>query len=152
MSFSERDVYFMRIAIKEAEKAFKKNEVPVGAVIVINDAIISKAYNRVEMTFDPTAHAEMIAVRKATKKVNNWRLMGATLYVTKEPCIMCAGMMVSARLSKLVYGCSDPKKGAVKSIYKILSDDRLNHQVNVFSGLLEEECAMLLRDFFQRLR
>lgn len=152
MSFSERDIYFMEIAINEAKKAFKRGEVPVGAVIVINDEIISKAHNRVELTLDPTAHAEILAVRKATRKINNWRLSGAILYVTKEPCVMCAGMMVSSRLSKLVYGCSDPKRGAVKSIYQILSDRRLNHQVDVFSGLLEDECAMLLKDFFQRLR
>lgn len=152
MSFSEKDLYFMKIAISEAKKAFKKGEVPVGAVVVLADKVISKAHNKVESNLDPTAHAEIIAIKKATKKLKNWRLTGATIYVTKEPCVMCAGAIVFSRLQRLVYGCDDPKKGAVRNIYQILSDDRLNHQVDVFSGLLGDECSMLLKDFFQILR
>lgn len=142
----------MKIAINEAKKASKKGEVPVGAVVVLADKVISKAHNKVESNLDPTAHAEIIAIKKATKKLKNWRLTGATLYVTKEPCVMCAGAIVSSRLQRLVYGCDDPKRGAVRNIYQILSDDRLNHKVDFFSGLLEDECSMLLKDFFQILR
>jgi tRNA(adenine34) deaminase len=151
-NLSEIDEYFMNLAIKEAKRAFQKKEVPVGAIIVLDNKIIAKTHNMVESNFDPTAHAEILAIRKATKKIKNWRLTGATLYVTKEPCVMCAGAMVNSRLSRLVYGCRDEKKGAAQSIYHILSDNRLNHQVEIFSGVKEEECAGLLKDFFQTLR
>lgn len=146
------DIDFMSLAIKEAETAFEKGEVPVGAVLVIDDKVIAVAHNTRESALDPTAHAEIIALRDAAKRTGNWRLTGATLYVTKEPCVMCAGAMVNARLRRLVYGCSDIKGGAVHSLYQILSDKKLNHQVEVVSGVLEEECAVLLKKFFKERR
>jgi tRNA(adenine34) deaminase len=142
----------MKLALKEAEDAFTEGEVPVGAILVINDKVISRAHNTREAEFDPTAHAEIIALRKGAEKIKNWRLNNASLYVTKEPCIMCAGAMVNARLGRLVYGCKDIKGGAVQSLYQILSDTRLNHQVNVVSGVMEDECAELLKRFFQNRR
>lgn len=145
-------IYFMKLALKEAEDAIKEGEVPVGAILVINDEVISQAHNTREAEFDPTAHAEIIALRKGAEKIKNWRLNNATLYVTKEPCIMCAGAMVNARLGRLVYGCSDIKGGAVQSLYQILSDNRLNHQVNVVSGVMEDKSAELLKRFFQNRR
>jgi len=142
----------MQIAFEEALKAFQKGEVPVGAAIVLNGEIISRAYNQKEGTPDATAHAEIIAIKEACRVLNNWRLEDATIYVTKEPCIMCAGAMVNARIKRLVYGCDDPKGGAVKSLYQILNDQRLNHQVEVIKGVMEEECRRLLQKFFQELR
>lgn len=146
------DIDFMRLALREAEDAFDEGEVPVGAVLVINNEIVASAHNCREATFDPTAHAEVLALKEGARKVENWRLTGATLYVTKEPCIMCAGAMVNARLGRLVYGCGDTKAGAVQNLYQILSDKRLNHRVEVVSGILEEECAALLKKFFQERR
>jgi tRNA(adenine34) deaminase len=126
--------------------------VPVGAVLVLDGEIISVSHNSRESTFDPTAHAEIKVLQEASQKTGNWRLADAILYVTKEPCIMCAGAMVNARLGKLVYGCDDAKGGAVRSLYRILSDERLNHRVGVVQGVLAEESAMLLRDFFELRR
>lgn len=143
------DCGFMRLALKEAKDAFNEGEVPVGAVIVINGEIIASARNKRESAFDPTAHAEVIVLREASQKIKNWRLTGAALYVTKEPCVMCAGAMVNARLGRLVYGCGDVKGGAVHSLYQLLFDKRLNHQVEVVSGILKDECALLLKRFFQ---
>jgi len=143
----------MRLALKEAGRAFLEGEVPVGAVLVGKDSdIIAVAHNRRESLNDPTAHAEVIALRAGAKAVENWRLSDATLYVTKEPCIMCAGTMVNARLGRLVYGCHDSNGGAVASLYSLLDDKRLNHQVTVISGVLDEECASLLKRFFQDRR
>lgn len=142
----------MRLALVDAEKAFSEGEVPVGAIVVINGEVIARARNKRESFFDPTAHAEIIALRRAARKIKNWRLSDATLYVTKEPCAMCGGAMVNARLGRLVYGCSDSKGGAVQSLYQLLSDKRLNHQVEVIRGVLEEECALLLKKFFQERR
>jgi len=149
---ADSDIEFMRLALNEAEQAFKEGEVPVGAVLVINGEIIASAHNTRELGFDPTAHAEVIVMREAAQKIKNWRLTGATLYVTKEPCVMCSGTMINARLSRLVYGCSDSKGGAVNSLYQLLSDKRLNHQVEVVSGVLEDECAELLKSFFKERR
>jgi tRNA(adenine34) deaminase len=153
------DLYYMQIAFEEALKAFQKGEVPVGAVIVFKGEIISRAHNQKEgnpelllSPPDATAHAEIIAIKEACRVLNNWRLEDATIYVTKEPCIMCAGAMVNARIKRLVYGCDDPKGGAVKSLYQILNDPRLNHQVEVVRGVMEEECRRLLQEFFQNLR
>lgn len=146
------DIDFMKIAILEAEYALKECEVPVGAVLVINGVIISKSHNRKEKLYDPTAHAEILAIREASAILKNWRLNGSTLYVTKEPCIMCAGAMVHARIGRLVYGCADPKGGAVDSLYKILSDSRLNHQIEVVSEVLENDCSSLLKRFFEERR
>ncbi len=146
------DEYFMRLAIGEAEAAFLEGEVPVGAVLVKGNVVIAKAHNNKEAKNDPTSHAELIALREGASHIKNWRLTDATLYVTKEPCVMCAGAMVNARLGKLVYGCEDTKGGSVNSLYNILSDKRLNHQVEVISGILKDECSSLLKKFFLKHR
>lgn len=142
----------MKEALYEAEKAFKKGEVPVGAVLVIDGKIIAKAHNQKETTFDPTAHAEILAIRQASQAINAWRLSEAILYITKEPCIMCSGAIVHARIKKVVYGCHDPKGGGAASLYRILQDSRLNHWVEIKSGILEEECREILQKFFKELR
>ncbi|MEJ2683094.1 MAG: tRNA adenosine(34) deaminase TadA [Candidatus Sulfobium sp.] len=148
----EEDVRFMRLALKEASRAGRAGEVPVGALLVRDGEVLSGAYNLREILKDPSAHAEILALRVGAEKSDGWRLTGATLYVTKEPCIMCAGAIINARVSRLVYGCRDVKAGGVDSLYNILNDKRLNHQVEVISGVLEEECAALLRDFFRERR
>ena len=143
----------MKLALEEAGLAFLEGEVPVGAVLVgMRGCILSRAHNRRESLKDPTAHAEVVVLREGSGGSNTWRLHDAVLYVTKEPCIMCAGAMVNARLGRLVYGCSDPKGGAVESLYTILNDRRLNHQVEVVSGVLGDECAALLKAFFKKRR
>jgi tRNA(adenine34) deaminase len=149
----EQDVFFMRLALEEASLAFSEGEVPVGAVLVnIDGTFLSRAHNKRENLHDPTAHAEIIALRDGATIVHNWRLSGTTLYVTKEPCIMCAGTMINARIGRLVYGCNDSKGGAVNSLYSLLTDKRLNHQVDVVSGVLEKECALILKRFFEDRR
>jgi tRNA(adenine34) deaminase len=149
---SEQDIYFMRLALKEASLAFQMGEVPVGAVISKNGKVISSSHNLRETSKDPSAHAEILVIRDATKISDSWRLTGLTLYVTKEPCIMCAGALVNSRIARLVYGCRDEKAGGVDSLYQILNDKRLNHQVEVVSGILDEECAVMLRNFFKERR
>lgn len=146
------DALFMRLALEEAGLAFSEGEVPVGAVLVMDGEVISKTHNRREAANDPTAHAEVIALREGAGIAKKWRLTDATLYVTKEPCVMCAGTMINARLGRLVYGCRDSKGGAVDSLYRILADMRLNHQVEVISGVLENECSSLLKKFFRERR
>ena len=146
------DEDFMRAALEEAEEAYKEGEVPVGAVLVVDGEIVASAHNEREALSDPTAHAEVMVMREGARKGKSWRLSGATLYVTKEPCVMCAGTMVNARLGRLVYGCGDIKGGAVDSLYRLLSDERLNHQVEITSGVLEKECAALLKRFFRERR
>lgn len=142
----------MRVALEEAGVAFSEDEVPVGAVLALDNGVIVKAHNKREGLNDPTAHAEVLALREAARLAESWRLNNATLYVTKEPCVMCAGTMLNARLGKLVYGCRDIKGGAVDSLYNLLTDKRLNHQVKVTAGVLEEECAALLKSFFEKRR
>ncbi len=142
----------MRLALEEAGLAFGEGEVPVGAVLVRDRKILAKSHNCRESSQDPTGHAEIIVMRSGTGGSGKWRLTDATLYVTKEPCIMCAGAMVNARLGRLVYGCRDEKGGAADSLYSLLSDKRLNHQVEVVSGVLEEECAEILKRFFKSRR
>lgn len=142
----------MRMALDEAVQSYARGEVPVGALVVSGGSIISRAHNLRETTKDPSAHAEILALRAATRVSDSWRLLDATLYVTKEPCIMCAGAIINARISRLVYGCQDSKAGGVDSIYHILTDTRLNHQVDVVSGVLEDECAALLQGFFKERR
>ncbi|MBI5026345.1 MAG: tRNA adenosine(34) deaminase TadA [Nitrospirae bacterium] len=142
----------MRLAIEEARAAFNEDEIPVGAVLVNNGAVIARAHNTREFTSDPTAHAEILAIKEGAERLGSWRLAQATLYVTKEPCIMCAGTMVNARLGRLVYGCKDIKGGAIESLYNIVSDPRLNHRVEVISGVLEDECAEILQCFFKSRR
>ena len=149
----DSDEAFMRLAYEEAMRAGLRGEVPVGAVVVGNDKdIISRAHNVCETSFDPTAHAEIIAIREAAKKYQSTRINQSTIYVTLEPCSMCIGAIVLARLKRLVYGAGDPKSGAVVSNYNIGSDGKLNHIVEVSGGVMERECAQLLRDFFQGLR
>lgn len=149
---SDLDEYYMGLALKEAEKAMKKDEVPVGAVLIRDDEVIASAYNLRESDNDPTAHAELLVIKEGARKTGKWRLIDSTLYVTKEPCVMCAGAMVNARLGRLVYGCNDIRFGAVGSIYKITTDPSLNHRVDVRSEVLEEECAEILKNFFKKLR
>ncbi len=149
---SSDDEHFMRLALEEAVRAGSQGEVPVGAVIVRDGVVLSRTHNLRENLKDPSAHAELLALRSATAHSDSWRLVGATLYVTKEPCIMCSGALLNARVSRLVYGCGDRKAGGVDSLYRILSDSRLNHQVSVTSGVLEDECAGILQDFFRRRR
>lgn len=152
MHDNEKDAYFMKIALEEAQHAFDKGEVPVGAVLVQDGAVIAKAYNNRESSNDPTGHAETLVIRAGSNEYKSWRLKDAVLYVTKEPCIMCAGAMVNARLGRLVYGCRDEKGGAVDSLYCLLSDKRLNHQVEVTHGVLEDACKDILQRFFQLRR
>ena len=146
------DAAFMCIALQEAVRAFQEGEVPVGAVIIKDEAVLGKAHNLRETTKDPSAHAEILALRAAASAADSWRLSGGTLYVTKEPCIMCSGAIINARISRVVYGCHDTKAGGAESLYRILSDNRLNHQVEVVSGILEEDCASLLQRFFRARR
>jgi tRNA(adenine34) deaminase len=146
------DIHFMKMALEEAGKAFDKNEPPVGAVIVYEGDIIARGHNLRETLQDPTAHAEMLAIRSAASKLKRWRLNDCTLYVTLEPCAMCAGAMVLARLERLVYGADDPKAGAVGSLMNLVSDERLNHQIKFYGGVLASECGALLKDFFSSRR
>lgn len=146
------DTYFMRIALQEAEAAASLGEAPIGAVLAIDGTVIAKAHNMKETWLDPTAHAEIIAIRKACEKLKRWRLTGATLYVTLEPCPMCAGAIVQSRIDRLVYGAKDPKAGAVDSLFNMLQNDALNHQLDVSSGVLAQECSEILKKFFQEKR
>jgi tRNA(adenine34) deaminase len=142
----------MRAALREAEEAARKDEVPVGAVVVHEGRIIGRGHNQREMLKDPTAHAEMIAITQAAAALEGWRLEGTTLYVTLEPCLMCAGAMVNARVPRVVFGAPDPRAGACGSLYQVGLDPRLNHRFEVKGGVLAAECAALLRDFFARQR
>jgi len=143
---------FMREAIAEAVLAFQKGDVPVGAVAVRDEQIIGRGHNRKEELKDPTAHAEMIALQEAARTLGGWRLTGVTLYCTMEPCPMCAGAMVQARLPRLVYAVDDPKAGAAGSVVDLLRHDRLNHQLEVVSGVLAAEVQRLMQAFFEQLR
>jgi len=144
--------HFMRLALREAEQALAEDEVPIGAVIVHHQRVIASAHNQREQLRDPTAHAEMIAVTQAAASLGSWRLEDCTLYVTLEPCTMCAGAIVLARIPRLVYGAADPKAGAVHSLYQLLSDPRLNHRAEVVAGVSAAQCAELLSRFFQAKR
>lgn len=146
------DAYWMGKAIREAKKAGARGEVPIGAVVVKDGSIVGTGYNMRESKSDPSAHAEMIAIRKASRKLSSWRLTGATLYVTLEPCIMCMGAIILARIDRVVYGCADPKAGAAGSLYDLSNDRRLNHRFFLQSGVREEECSSLLSGFFADLR
>jgi len=141
-------VNFMRLALREAERAGKEREVPVGAVLVCDGRVIARAHNRPIRLVDPTAHAEILALRRAARKLGNYRLSGCTLYVTIEPCAMCAGAIVQARLRRVVFGATDPKSGAGGSVLGILNHPQLNHRVEALAGVLAEDCASVLRDFF----
>jgi len=143
---------FMVAALQQAEIAMEADEVPVGAVIVYQNQIIARAHNQREILNDPTAHAEMIALTQAASYLDSWRLEGCTMYVTLEPCPMCAGALVLARIDRLVYGPADPKAGACETLYNITEDKRLNHRIEVISGFLEEPCKAILQEFFSRKR
>ncbi len=142
----------MRLALEEAAAAEAEGEVPIGAVIVHNNEVIARGHNRSINDRDPTAHAEIVALRRCALRLDNHRLSECTLYVTVEPCAMCAGAIVQARIARLVYGCDDPKAGAVRTLFRIADDARLNHRAEIEGGVLAEECAGMLRSFFQRKR
>ena len=146
------DEDYMRMALDEARKALGRNEVPVGAVLVQDDRILAMAHNAPISGVDATAHAEMTAIREACRMSGNYRLTGARLYVTLEPCLMCAGAILQARLARVVFGARDPKAGAVFSLYRVLQDSRLNHRVEVTEGILREECGEILSRFFKEKR
>lgn len=142
----------MRAALAEAIRAEAAGEVPVGAVVVQGEEIVGRGENRMIVSHDPSAHAEIVAMRAASQRLANYRLTGCTLYVTVEPCPMCAGAAVLARLDRLVYGCDDPKAGAVRTLFRLADDIRLNHRMEIQSGVLAEECAARVREFFQKKR
>jgi tRNA(adenine34) deaminase len=144
--------HFMRIALEEAEQALRENEVPVGAAIVHEGRVIARAHNQREQLRDPTAHAEMIAITQAAESRQSWRLDGCTLYVTLEPCPMCAGAILQARIPTVVYGAADPKAGAVDTLFHLLDDPRLNHRVESVAGVLATACGEILSRFFQEQR
>src|SRR5512141_1621600 len=146
------DKIMMAFAIEQAKRAREYGDVPVGAVVTVGGEVVATAYNRREADNDPTAHAEVLALREAGRVLGNWRLSEATVYITKEPCVMCAGALMSARVARVVYGAQDPKYGAAWSVFNILQDDRLNHRTEVAAGVLAEDCVALLRDFFENRR
>ena len=147
-----RDHYFMRLALREAEHATRHGDVPIGAVVVLDGEVIGAAGNERELRQSPVAHAEMIAIEQAAARMGSWRLLNTVLYVTLEPCPMCAGAIVQARIPRLVYGATDEKAGAAGTLYNICQDDRLNHCLDMTSGVLADESAALLRQFFQARR
>jgi tRNA(adenine34) deaminase len=148
----DADEKWMQEALRAARAALEADEVPVGCVVVHEDRIIGRAHNQRETLRDPTAHAEMIALTQAAGALETWRLGGCTLYVTLEPCAMCAGAMVLGRIDRLVYGATDPKAGAVESVFRLLDEPRLNHKVEVTNGVLAAECGAVLSDFFRTKR
>jgi tRNA(adenine34) deaminase len=150
--FFPRDEFFMRLAIREAERALEHDDVPVGAVIVVAGEVIGAGHNERELRQDPTAHAEILALREAARHVGSWRVLDSVLYVTLEPCAMCAGAIVLGRVARVVYGTDDPKAGAAGSVMDVLGEPRFNHRPEVAGGLLREESAALLVDFFSSRR
>lgn len=148
----DADNRFLEQALQEARASAEAGEVPIGAVLVAEGKIVARSGNRTIRDCDPTAHAEMVALREAARSLGNYRLAGTTLYVTVEPCSMCAGAIIQARVPRLVYGCDDPKGGAVRSCFEILASPRLNHQVEVISGVMAGECAAILQSFFAARR
>jgi tRNA(adenine34) deaminase len=150
--FEVEDREWMEQALAEARRAESIGEVPIGAVVVLGGKVVGRGYNRRETDRDPLGHAEILAIRAAAKEVEGWRLTGCTLYVTLEPCAMCAGALVASRVDRLVFGASDPKAGYCGSLGNLVQDGRLNHRLEVVDGVLAEECGELLRGFFARLR
>lgn len=148
----ELDSAFMRLALEEACLAASEGEVPIGAVVVFEGQVIARAHNRRELDADPSAHAEFLALLQASQVLGRWRLSGCTVYVTLEPCVMCAGLMVNARVDRCVYGAPDPKGGALGTLYQLNADSRLNHAFEVCQGVLQDECAELLKRFFKTRR
>ena len=147
-----QDEDFMALAFAEAQKAFKLGEVPVGCVIVLKNRVIARAHNLREAKKDPTAHAEILAIKKAAQRIGGWRLLDTTIYVTVEPCAMCAGAIYQARIERLVYGADDPKAGAIKSLFSILDEKKINHRVVVSGGVLQKDCSEILSRFFRQNR
>jgi tRNA(adenine34) deaminase len=152
MSAESADIAAMRLAIEEAVAAQVHGDVPIGAIVVRDGQVVARRHNERELTGDPTAHAEVLALRDAAEVVGHWRLTDCTLYVTLEPCVMCAGALVNARIGKVVYGATDPKAGAVESLYEVCADARLNHRPPVERGVLADECGALLKQFFAAKR
>src|SRR3954471_18104031 len=152
VQFNEGDAAYMREALRLAKKAYAAEEVPVGAVVVRGGKIIARAYNQVELLKDATAHAEMLALTQAEAAVGDWRLTDCDFYVTKEPCVMCAGALVHARVHRVVFGCTDERAGAAGSILNVLQMPTLNHRCDISSGVLQNECAAILQDFFKQKR
>lgn len=152
MSWTDTDSELMRAAISEANKAQAKNEVPVGAIVVLSGEVIGRGFNRTIQDCDPSAHAEVVAIRMAAEQSKNHRLSGATIYVTLEPCAMCVGAMIQARVQRLVFGAYDPKAGAVGSVMDLSESKELNHRIEVNGGLLDEECSLILKEFFTTKR
>jgi tRNA(adenine34) deaminase len=146
------DEYFMREALRQARKAYDADEVPVGAIVVRGDKIIARAHNQVELLKDATAHAEMLALTQAEAAVGDWRLIDCELYVTKEPCPMCAGALIHTRVRRVIFGCADPASGAAGSVVNLLQMPTLNHRCDIAVGILENECAAILKDFFRQKR
>ena len=151
-SAEDLDAQFMREALREARRGLREDEVPVGAVVVHDGQVIARAHNRPVRLNDPAGHAEILALRRAAKKLGNYRLLGCTLYVTIEPCAMCAGAIIHARIRRLVIGALDPKAGACGSALAVLNHSKLNHRVEVQSGFLEQDCARIMREFFRTRR
>jgi tRNA(adenine34) deaminase len=152
VAMEDSDIVFMREALAEAQRAAENGEVPVGAVVVRGQEIVGRGANRMIAAHDPSAHAEIVAMREASQRLSNYRLPECTLYATVEPCPMCAGAAVLARLKRLVYGCDDPKAGAVRTLFRLADDLRLNHRVEIQRGVLAEDCAACLKEFFQKKR
>jgi len=150
--FFARDEYFMRLALREASLALEHDDVPIGAVVVRDGDLVASAHNEREVRSDPTAHAELVAIREAARVAGDWRLNDSVIYVTLEPCAMCAGAIVLARIARVVYGARDPKAGAAGSVFDVLREERLNHRPQVAGGLLADECGEILSDFFARRR
>jgi tRNA(adenine34) deaminase len=146
------DEFWMSFALAEARQAVNADEVPIGAIIVLNNTIIGRGFNQPISLCDPTAHAEIIALREAARRIENYRLIEATIYVTIEPCVMCAGAIINSRIKRLVYGAIEPRQGAVNSIFQVCTNRSLNHQVEVTAGVKEEECKALMQTFFQARR
>ena len=148
----QNDEQYMQTALEEAQLAASEGEVPIGAVVVCDGVVVARAHNRRENDADPSAHAEFRAMLEASRALGRWRLPGGTVYVTLEPCLMCAGLMVNARIDRCVYGASDPKGGALGTLFDVSNDPRLNHAFRVTSGVCADECAQVLRDFFKARR
>ena len=152
MNILNDDVFFMRLALKEAQIAADSGEIPCGAVIVLDNIVIGKAHNQTEKINDATAHAEILAITQASQYLKNWRLKNTVMYVTKEPCPMCAGAIVLSRIKRVVWGMSDPKRGGAQSKFNILKDPNLNHKVDFTAGVLQDECMILMQNFFKNIR
>lgn len=152
MTATRDDAYWMRKALSQAKRAERLGEVPIGAIVVREGVVIGSGFNLREGAHDPTAHAELVAIRKASRKSGSWRLTGCTVYVTLEPCLMCMGAMILARIDCLVYGCRDPKGGAAGTLYDVSDDKRLNHRFPVVAGVMEDECSLMLSSFFSAVR